>query len=1119
MEFVIFLVTPRVGAMVVAALIALLPAGVSAWRDRGLLARGREDPALPERLLATQSWVMFSIAFSVALLIVGFGWQALWAIPLLFVSRRFVAYRLRRALMGETWPFHVYLGWFIRTALGLVAISLTLALAPIIVSAAQPGAPQWSVALLLAGLLGWWHVRHAEVLRWLWNATPIRLDDSAAAAAATPAPAPALAAAGASPSAAESVDAAREGLASADATLDAPAPGHASPSPPPPRTPPVDEDPLPAAAALAPAFAAILSHASLAKRPRVWYAGPTGAVVANAIALPSTGTADIVISRTLFDRLTSDEVIAIFAHEVAHLEHFTRPRVMALRINAFALTALGTLLVPMLAAASLQRLMWPAMIAWAMVFILAALARGAKVHGNELAADRRAIDLCGNPEALISALSKLQAINRQPRRWSARATKHPSYAQRIRAIREAARFRAPAIDRIEIFESPTNGAFLLLDAAMLQHVSGVPTGTSHDPDALIAHAQHVRRMPYASLKSCRIIAAWNAPAALQITEQNGRRVDAQLRDADLPRLHDLLDIIEFGLPIDMPTPPFNERLVAFGLLIVSMLIGQIWSLALLALLAFIAPVAEMLIGAALALCLAGLLQWLDPTTINTAASAHVLPAWVIVALGGVAVDVVLWRLWSGRASQAKAPAWAIAIVLGAAAIVWLHGLLQWDGSLLRLAQVARVTPAAMLLPLAAAVLIARARVPARRVLAAVLVVAAMVPAAMTTRWFQDDIVRDPLLSLAASELPVTAGDADMIGAVTNDRGEEAGSEVRLSPEGRAMATASTDQESERIESFTIHTADGRTRDVRASDVQFLDDTHALLLVSENDGLALRLENLGNAASAPDTRSREKSVAATNGAQKSAAPKSTTEWTLTLPNLRWSRLSLSPRTQHWRVIGHDERNQVARLQGSIGEADYDDVRWKMDATTGGAALVGSGSAMLISRVDWRASLLGRLMPELAMATSRRSSFDVSLWRVRAGAPTLMARSSAEVECLEAPVDHDPAVCFAFDGIATRVWILHADDKRVTPAGVLQGYARPLTRGSDGTLVAWWRKHPVLLQLDPLRAQELSRIPISRWARVAFASNHLLVSDEVSAASTLSVYRVQTDQSELASQASR
>src|SRR5262249_42860943 len=152
------------------------------------------------------------------------------------------------------------------------------------------------------------------------------------------------------------------------------------------------------------------------------------------------------------------------------------------------------------------------------------------------------------------------------------------------------------------------------------------------------------RVPYASLEACRIVAPWNRPAALQVTERNGRHFDAQLRDADLPRLHDLLDIIEFGLPIEKPAPPLNERALALALLFISIAIGQIWSLALLAVLALISPVAEMLIGAALALSLAGLLQWLDPSVNTAGASSHPLPAWVVIALGGIAVDFVLWRL-------------------------------------------------------------------------------------------------------------------------------------------------------------------------------------------------------------------------------------------------------------------------------------------------------------------------------------------------------------------------------------------------------------------------------------------------------------------------------------------
>jgi Zn-dependent protease with chaperone function len=891
---------------------------------------------------------------------------------------------------------------------GLAAYTLALAAAPFIVAAAEEGFAQWLVALTLMALLIFWHVRYVRVLLWLWRAEP--------------------------------VDSGMPGEL-----------GSVSPS------------------SLTGAFAAILAKATVAPT-RVWQAGARGAVVANAVALAGISESHVVFSRTVFERLSGDEVVAVFAHEVAHLEYHNRSRMIRRRLIAIATVMVGTLLVPV-SSASAPSLLW-AMVLWPAVLVIQALARARRVHGHELASDRRALDLCGNPEALVSALTKLHTIARLPRRWSAQASKHPSLAQRVRAIRSAAGFRAPVIEQIELFASPAGGAFLLLDRATLQYASGVSSDTAlQDADMLLARAQHVRRIPYTDLKACRIVAPWNRPAMLHVTERNGRRLQLQVRDADLPRLHDLLDIIEFGMPTEAPAPFFGERQIALGVLAVALMIGPIWSVALLALLAFVKPAAETLIGAAVALSFAGLLQWIDPSVSTFGA----FPAWVLIALGGGAVDVVLWRLWSGRARQAKAPAWCIIVVLSAAAIVWLQGLLQWDGSLLRLVQEARVTPAAMLLPLAAAVMVARAPVPGRRAFAAGLALAAVVPAAITTGWFQDAVVADQLLG-PASPLPVVTGEADRVVAVAGDRG----SELRLSPEGDAIATAETDDETERIVDFTIRTPDGKARDVHAADLQFLDDARALLLVDDANGLALRLVSF--------------------------LEETQTEWSLTLPALHWSRLSLSPQTGRWRVIGHDGHGQVARLQGSIGQADYEDVRWTIDE--GGMALGGAGNAMLVSRTDWRASLLGRLLPELAMATSPRSSFDVSVWRVRAGSPTLMTRSSADVECVEAPVDLEPVVCFAFDGIATRLWALSAADRRVMPIGVLAGYAHPLTRGSDGTLVVWWRQHPVLLQLDPLRARELSTIPIRRWARAALASHHLLIADN-NATSTLAIYRVETE----------
>jgi Zn-dependent protease with chaperone function len=1059
MDVVLFLM-PVPATIVIAALVALAPAVVNAWRDRTLLAHV-DDPALPERLLATRWWIASSFGLSFGLLVAIWPWQTFWTVPLLLLSRRWMAFRLRRTLLGETWSFFLYLNFFARTALAVPAFSLLLLGTPIIVWAADDTAARWAVAATLGLLLTLWQLRHTQLLLWLWRATPIAR--------------------------ARQVEGERNG----EGDVQSESEGERGD--------------------LTTAFDAVIAKARVASPPRVWQAGPPGAVVANAVALPSVSGAEVVFSRTLLERMTVDELVAVFAHEVAHLEYFNRARMMRQRMLTLSQIFAGVLLVPLLATFA-PGILLPAMALWPLFVLLTTIGRTTKVHGNELASDRRAIELCENPEALMSGLTKIHTIGRLPRRWDAHATKHPSLARRMRAIRELAGFRAPAIEQIEIFASPTGDSFLLLDRAMLQYASGVPLAapaphtastapaTPLDANTIIARAQSVRRVAYASLKSCRIVARWKQPAALRVTDQAGRSFEARLRDADVPRLHDLLDIIEFGLPVDTPAPLFNERAIAFGLLIVAVCVGHVWSLALLAALALIKPAAEMLISAALALSVAGALQWIDPTN---SVSASPVPAWVLVALGGVAIDLVLWRLWSGRAARISLPPWCIAIILGSALLVWMHGLLQWDGSLLRLAQVARVTPAAVLLPLGAVLLVARSRLPLRWVLASVLLIAGLVPAAMTTRWFQDDIVRDPLLSVDAP-LPLTSAIVDMIGAAHNDRGDE----LRISPEGHSLAMAEADEESE-ISDFVVRTPNHQKREVGAADLQFLDDTRAVVLVNESAGLIVRLENFTEKSAMP-RRVAPPSVtprsATPRGAKpENVAPESVTPWSVTLPNVRWGRLSIAPHTQRWRVIGRDGRNQVVRAQGIIGSAEYDDVRWRMDE--GGRPFVGSGNAMLVTRTDWRASLLGRLLPELAMATSTRSSFDVSMWRVRTGAPALMTRSSADVDCLEPPVDLEPAVCFAFDGIATRIWTISADDKRVAPMGVLPGYARPLTRGADGTVVAWWRNHPVLLQIDPLCARELPSIPMSKWGRAALASDYLLIGDEPGA-TTLAIYRVQS-----------
>ena len=53
----------------------------------------------------------------------------------------------------------------------------------------------------------------------------------------------------------------------------------------------------------------------------------------NAVALPGVRTPAVAFSHVLLERLPPDEIAAVFAHEVAHHEHFDGVR---LRRKAFA---------------------------------------------------------------------------------------------------------------------------------------------------------------------------------------------------------------------------------------------------------------------------------------------------------------------------------------------------------------------------------------------------------------------------------------------------------------------------------------------------------------------------------------------------------------------------------------------------------------------------------------------------------------------------------------------------------------------------------------------------------------------------------------------------------------
>lgn len=156
---------------------------------------------------------------------------------------------------------------------------------------------------------------------------------------------------------------------------------------------------------------------------------------ANALSIGGPRTGAIVVDRRLIRLLTVDELEAILAHELAHLESHDA------LINTLALTAVRTLaglvalaFVPfLLLLAGVERSagwfagrpgyrigladLFRATIFLGIALLLSVLTLGflAYAREREFAADRRAAELTGNPAALARALVKIDRANR-PRR-------------------------------------------------------------------------------------------------------------------------------------------------------------------------------------------------------------------------------------------------------------------------------------------------------------------------------------------------------------------------------------------------------------------------------------------------------------------------------------------------------------------------------------------------------------------------------------------------------------------------------------------------------------------------------------------------------------------------------
>ena len=463
---------------------------------------------------------------------------------------------------------------------------------------------------------------------------------------------------------------------------------------------------------LQPRLDEIVRRAGLKTAPAVYRFGARGSYMMNAIALPSIRNPGVGFGDTLLDLLDTDEIVAVFAHEIAHLEHFNARRLSRLRLLTHALIAGGVgaavaaiHLLP--GYGGLIAMAWP-------VIVLAVLAqRVSQSQKHEAESDRRSAELVGDPEPMVRALTKLHHYSKLPRRWPydfERSASHPSLARRIQALRGMTQSTALASPSVEptILRSTTPGSYIVLDATRIYWFDGVaplppapntapgtaPIAATTRDDATPAlppapslaslrdRAASYRATAYAELVELRVGVA-GFGRAMHVRDRAGKSSAAPLHPDDVAAAQRALDMLDGQIATRGGHDwRLTTRLVAtlLALLLVASLdFGWAWIPVIVAL---IAP-------RAWSLAAAGTLAAGRAAVTALTNSGHPGPlSWVIAAMavivGGIAC-IAAWR-WATGAETARrkqvvqtAAAMAAALLLVAVQGYGLRGAhLDWS---------------------------------------------------------------------------------------------------------------------------------------------------------------------------------------------------------------------------------------------------------------------------------------------------------------------------------------------------------------------------------------------------------------------------------------------------------
>ncbi len=799
---------------------------------------------------------------------------------------------------------------------------------------------------------------------------------------------------------------------------------------------------------LEPRFREMLDRAKC-REPRVYFAGTAGGSFVNAFAVPHYRSPAIVLSDELVAKLSPDETMAIFGHEVAHLEEIKAGKWLLRSSIAPVLCAslvVAQQMAPDSTLSSLLALLWPLLI----FFLLAILQGGSRKHETE--SDLRSIELCGDPEALIRALEKIHALTKQPRRLAASAERratHPSLARRIQSIREVAGEKLPGVavhHDLTVRAADDSSLAMTLEADRLRVFEGIEVAANASEFSW-EQATNIRSFLYSELDELRVDAKGPDQCWLIVKAGDGWARRVRLDPKSVAQVQARLDAVDHLLgAIRVPAArlPMAGRIMGLVALLAGLLPPVSWSLALLGLLVTIWPRTRVQLAAAVVAVLElmrarflapGLNNW------NQMLGVDQSTGWVIQILAAILLMTgAVLGLREARPAPNRSDKLALTVVASFAALWCLWSALArgWPASGMELHFWARSVPSALMLLIGLAIALVTMRSRLARTGGWVTVLLVVVVVAVGTgrfreRWSDDLFAAVPT---AANPVPVS------VRAVRSFRVNENLQALYVSPDGQrlALAVESQGEEDYGTAYFLVEAQLGEAKQkVIGSQLCWFDSTRLATLDHDQGRYWLQTLDVESG-----TTSR-----------------------MQLPGLSQPTLTVL-RAGHWVVNALSEHGELIEIVPSSSPPGWSQRRWPIgwDPSTALTAVASTryGAQAIGTRYDTWGSL-GRVSG-FAPPRSRTELWVTGHERlVQAGSTT------QTVSVLQAAESGDTTLCLSsWSFQRSELWSLDSESG-VPIVGIdLNQWYWPLNKAGT-VLCATWTSPWLLVQAEPLELLEV------------------------------------------------